>query len=492
MKPSLRQIDQLIRQGKGQLARLELQRINKSELVREDLVSIANFYRRVGLNHYGLKILNPIIRPSAAKISKPTQEELTEYGVLLINMGIFHEGMTLLDQVDARETPNALLFKAFGLFNQWDYFSAIPLLEKYIQSHSINEYQKHIGILNLLAAYVETQRFDLFDQNFGELFKFLSSNKYNLLLGNLFEIQAQRYFFEGQLKDARKSLHESAEYLKEAESFSLFLIKKWNFIFNLDHSKKHNTSEYLKLCDEAVKDGYSEGVRDMDLYRFLEFNDSPGLNYLYWGTPYSHYQNKIKNLNKQKLQTSEFNFLPKLKENFQGPHFDPLKNQFLQDNPLLMKMMYVLNHDFYRTLKVPEIYSLVYPENFYNPFISPDSIKQLILRLRKFLISEKLPYEITPDRGSLGLTLKPRIKNENQVGLLFSFHERSNNNIEKKLLFQKLKLFKLSSSREYTYGELRREALLCDTTFGRELAKATESGLLIKSGEGHASRYLIA
>lgn len=490
MKQSFSQIDQLIRQGKGQVARLELQRINKSKLERHDLVAVTNFYRRVGLNHHGLKILNPIIRPSAAKISKPTQEELTEYGVLLINIGVFYEGMSILDQVDIQQIPNALLFKAFGFFNQWDYASAIPLLETFIQSHSINEYQKHIGILNLLAAYVETQRFDLFDQNFAELFKYLSNNKYNLLLGNLFEIQSQRYFFEGHLTEARKSLHDSAEYLKEAESFSLFLIKKWNYIFNLDHSKKHNSSEYLELCAEATKDGYAEGIRDMDLYRYLKFNDSAGLNYLYWGTPYLHYRNKIKNLSLQQFQTPEFNFLPELKENFQGSEFDPLKNQFLQDNPLLLKMIYALNHDFYRNLKVPEIYSLIYPENFYNPFTSPEAIKQLILRLRKFLISQKLPYNVTANHGSWELQLKTRLKNENRVGLHFSFHNRTNTNIEKNLLFQKLKLFKLAA-RKYSYGELRREALLCDTTFGRELAKATEWGLLIKSSEGHTSRYRI-
>jgi hypothetical protein len=134
MNKYILEIDNLIKKGHGASAIHRLHRLNLSSLDRHHQLQVAQLFRRVGLNHQGLKILNPIVRPSGAKINQSTDEERAEYGVLLINMGVYHEGLILLDEVNVNEVPQALLFKSFGLFSQWDYQKAIPLIEKYIQS----------------------------------------------------------------------------------------------------------------------------------------------------------------------------------------------------------------------------------------------------------------------------------------------------------------------------------------------------------------------
>lgn len=495
----LQQIDLLIREGQGRLAAQELLKLNASSLDRPHLATAANLFRRVGMNTQGLKILNPIVRPSSKNFTAPTQAELTEYGALLINLGVFHEGLSILNSVDSKQTPSALLFKAFGLFNQWDYEQALPFLEAYIQNPSLNEYQRQIGALNLMATYAETWNFKLFDEGFKNLADYLLKNDYKLLLGNLFEIKAQRDFFDGNLKEAKKSLNTSAFFLTEAEAITLFLIKKWNYIFNLTTQNANDENAYFELRSEAIREGFAEGVRDLDLYRFAKAKNQRGIEYLYWGTPFSAYRKKIQRFNKQSSLTSDsflwspsqnnFLFSKKQPEQLDGPSkllqiINPIEDRSLQDNPLLMKLFFILTQDFYRELKAPEIYSLIFPENFYNPYSSPEVIKQLVFRLRKVMIQNKWPIELCVNRNAYSLQFKKLRKN--QFAIELSFINRTSSEIDKQLTIQKLRLYRLRdhAAKEYSYGELRRNSLQCDSVLNSELKKALQLGLVSKHGKG--------
>lgn len=497
-KQQLGLIDLLIREGQGRRARHELLKLNFSDLHRHHLATTANLFRRVGLNSLGLKILNPIIRPpSSQKIPQPTQAELTEYGALLINLGVFHEGLSVLNSVDTNQSPSALLFKAFGLFNQWNYEDARPLLEAYIKNPTLNEYQRQIGVLNLMAVFVETWNFKLFDDGFKNLSDYLLKNDYKLLLGNLYEIKAQRDFFDGNLNEAKKSLDKSAQFLTEVEALTLFLIKKWAYIFNLSDQTVTDEKTYSKLCSEAILEGFSEGVRDLDFYRFTKAANPSALNSLYWGTPFAAYRKKILRYNKQtsfiserilwqpgknhSLSCAEKNLNPSLIIN-------PIQDSELQKSPLLMKLFYILSQDFYRKPKAPEIYSLLFPENYYNPISSPETIKQLVLRLRRLLVKNKWPVQITLKNGKYAIESVGNKQSKSNFAIELNFLDRSSQEVDKHLVSQKLRLYRLIE-KDYTYGELRRNSLQCESTLNNELKKALSYGLLLKQGEGKYTRY---
>lgn len=462
---------------------------------RPRLVTVANLFRRVGLNDQGIKLLNPIVRSNSKNYIQPTQLELTEYGALLINLGVYHEGLAVLNLVDSSQVPSALLYKAFGFFNQWDYEKARPILEEYIRQPSLTEYQRQIGNLNLLAAYVETSNFQLFDEGFASISEYLTKNDYKLLLGNLFEIKSQRHFFEGDLKEAKKSLQASFQYLQQAEVSTVFLIKKWDYIFNLNAISANDENLYNKLCHEAISEGFSEGIRDLDLYRFSKTKNNQGLKYLYWGTPFAIYRKKITRFSGQSYKPSDTYIWMPSKVGFANNDFDSIKNMKIVNPiedltllacPLLMKLFYVLTQDFYRQLKSAELHSLIFPENFYNPNSSPEVIKQLVFRLKKVLIKNKWPLKLTVNSGRY--SLKPKKLYKNNFAFKLCFLDRTENEIEKQIVMQRLNLFKLKKI-DYTYGELRRNSQKCETSFGIDIKKALELGLLSKAGHNKSTRY---
>lgn len=165
---------------------------------------------------------------------------------------------------------------------------------------------------------------------------------------------------------------------------------------------------------------------------------------------------------------------------------NPIEDLTLLACPLLMKLFYVLTQDFYRQLKSAELHSLIFPENFYNPNSSPEVIKQLVFRLKKFLIKNKWPLELTVNSGRY--SLKPKKLYKNNFAFKLSFLDRTENEIEKQIVIQRLGLLKLKQI-DYTYGELRRISQKCETSFGIEMKKALALGLLTKTGHSKSTRY---
>ena len=88
---------------------------------------------------------------------EPSDQELIEYAGSLIEVGCLQEAFGYLERVDTKKFPEALLIRSFGLFANWDYVHAIPLLEQYIDNSKISDYQKLVGKINLAASMIFEQ-----------------------------------------------------------------------------------------------------------------------------------------------------------------------------------------------------------------------------------------------------------------------------------------------------------------------------------------------
>src|SRR5262249_7305239 len=131
---ALQAIDTHIRAGRSQQARVELLKLTRKRLAREQLLSVAALARRADLVSLALRLLNPLVRNTGKVPAEATEAEKAEYAASLIRIGATEEASLLLEGVDVDRAPETRLFQTYALVSRWEYARTIPLLQQYINS----------------------------------------------------------------------------------------------------------------------------------------------------------------------------------------------------------------------------------------------------------------------------------------------------------------------------------------------------------------------
>jgi hypothetical protein len=127
-----------IRAGRSAQAAKRLQQLNSVRVPREFRLPLANICRRAGLLNLGMRLLTPIVHPERAKAGvQATSAEMAEYGVLLHRLGATREALQTLDKADPRQVPDALLFRSFCHFSEWEFSGATKALEEYLKQEAV-------------------------------------------------------------------------------------------------------------------------------------------------------------------------------------------------------------------------------------------------------------------------------------------------------------------------------------------------------------------
>src|SRR4051794_13851571 len=102
--------DEAIRRGEIARAAHPLRELNLARIPKVWCLPLAKTCRRAGLTTSGLKILTPIVLSPQRRLSTvPTEEELSEYAILLQRNGSVREAQSLLSRLDGERVPDALL-----------------------------------------------------------------------------------------------------------------------------------------------------------------------------------------------------------------------------------------------------------------------------------------------------------------------------------------------------------------------------------------------
>ncbi len=414
-------IQTLIEAGSIAEAQSELM-LNESKFtLREQKLMLAHFYKRARLPDRSILLLRPYVRSSSKNPIKATDGEKLEYASALTLLDATKEARKLLDTVSVKTLDDYLLFTAFNCIREWDYLSAIEPLEKYISQIS-DSYKKAIGTINLLQSYISCAKLDLAKQliDEGSLEKFLVDKSKLRLLGNFYELTAQLYF---QKKDW--DLAESA--LKSAQKFSLnnksvddLFVNKWKLLVDMHRGDGEGNfkDRWLEMRSKAYALAHFETVRDLDFHYALCSRSDDILSYVYWGTPYEGFREKLRNSYRDKhskelhiedsCQRPIFKEREKLDFNFTAskvPRFDSaqIKEQaHLIKDSLELKLFDVLNADFYKEASAYFIFEKVYEDEFFNPNSSPAKIRQVVYRLKDTLKQMGAPITVSfEERGYL-------------------------------------------------------------------------------------------
>jgi hypothetical protein len=396
--------EELIRGGATKEAKALFQRVKLSEVPRRWRDSWARLAYRLSLPEAGLLCLHPFVRSDKRSASR---EEMLTYASLLVRAGAVHEGRELLDTLDPKDLPRADLYGAFACFKQWDYGEAIPKLLRYTKAAGLSKYEQTVGLVNLAAAYVTTGALEEARALLEKLEADCREAKYQLLLGNLFEISAQRSLFAGDLAAAESCLEKAESYLSATDTLDALFVKKWRAVLNVARSRGAEPAlgELRGVRALAAVKLHFETVRECDFYLAFHTKDPGTLGHLYFGTPYAPYRERIET---RLGYVAPLSFAWRLGEARASSLSLDLGagvcgKESMEPGSLLHRTLSALCQDFYRPMRTPELSAVIYPEELFNPGSSPVKVRQALKRLRALFARTGIAIDVA--RGPLGYQL---------------------------------------------------------------------------------------
>jgi tetratricopeptide (TPR) repeat protein len=396
----IRLCDEEIRAGQMARAAQRLRQMSVSDRIpREYILPLANVCRRAGVIVKGLRLLTPFVRPHKYQ-NESSAGELAEYGILLHRFGAFAESHSILSQVRADEVPEALLYMSFCHFSQWNHLEALPLLSDYF-SRDLSPYMRLVGRLNYAAILVHASRYEEALELIGEILSVSEQKQHGRLMGNAYELRAQVRLHRREFSAARSDLRQATALIGGNRSFDSFFVRKWNAVLcALEHC---DAKVLLDMRREALELLEWESAREADRFRLKVKFDQDLFDHLIFGTHWPNYKRMVcAELNKQ-VSREEYvfgescsNVLDLATGLVEGTQVsEPLSG-------LCHRVVSVFLNDFYSGRRVGDLFSELFPGEYFNIFTSPGRVRQAIYRTRAWFMENAVPLSIE-ERGGFYL-----------------------------------------------------------------------------------------
>lgn len=403
----LSQLDNWTKQGYKSLVLKELIRIVKAHPDPEYLPQLARIANRNHAYVLAFRILHSVISLDREGRGNASPDALITYATSLLWIGALEEAQSCLKRV--KNSTEALLTQAFIYFAQWDYKKSIPILVKYVNASQISTYQKLVGEINLLAAYISTGNFNQARTLVEILSEKLSADpNYKILYGNCLELQAQIEIHEGAFDRALVFLQEAEEILKELPGRSLLYVKKWKAIVGLSlHPAVQDSHDAIAIVKkEALLLRNWETLRDCDFHAARLTSDKNLLDRVLLGTPYQGYHDRIKLV--FGISAPPLHDLTYCPGEISRP---PLKIGLdLEDiygktflNPTSWSLLQLLTKDIYRPPRMGVVFSTLYPDEYFNPYTSPQRVRNSVFRFNEWAELQTIDFRIKINQGDFFL-----------------------------------------------------------------------------------------
>jgi hypothetical protein len=372
-----------IRNGHPLRAAERLAKINVAKVEKRWRLPLAKICRRAGLHSLGLALLRD--RENASP------SELAEYAVLLLRHGAVSEAERILQTLDGARAPEALLYRSYALFLNWQFEQAIPLLELYLQS-PLEPYTRLVGQTNLAFALTESRR----HQSALELTEEIRSSARQFgnrgLEGTCQALRAQMRIQERDLSRARKEIEAGHALHPLAQTNDHFLLMKWGLILEGLESKSPGPFNLLRQLALQAHDW--EACREADLFSLLVDYSEELFVHLYFGSPLAGLRERMK---------AELGSIPQRTTYVLGDKNSPrldLRTGQLDGETVLNtgkkehQLLQVLLKDFYRPLRIGGLFSQLFPGEHFNIESSAFRVHQIIRRTRGLLKKLGVPVQI--------------------------------------------------------------------------------------------------
>ncbi len=481
----IRKLEDLTRSGQFSQVEFLLSSISYRSISRVQALALANLARRAQLGRLALRIISPFARPGSKWESQVSVDELLEYAIILLRNGARVQSHRILDRIDPQTRPTALLYRGHCFISEWNYKEAIPILENFTAHESVASYQRLVGNVNLASGYVNEEMLDKARSLLTKLKIQTKEENATLLYAHCCELLAQVEIRESRWAAADSEIEESRRIISMGGAKTLLQIEKWTSIMEA-YKAGRVTPRMNSLRETAMKAMHWESVRDIDFYRGCIGKDSDLLSRVYFGTPFPSYKDRVLRLNrwyqppKNWIYSAESTDVKKIKRTVD---FEETTSVVAEGSSgvtrLITEVLKILLSDFYRPFDMVELFSLLYPNEYFIFPSSGNRARQAIFRFKEWVESNKHPLSLGKRGGDY--FLEP----ERGVGVHVQALKASQTKTEARLESLRSRfedeLFSLNQVREcfnISFGSA--QALL---------ASAVAEGLIEKVGAGPKTKY---
>lgn len=414
----LARLEELVRQGKGNLVRTELKRLRRSEIPREFFYQFSEVARRIDEPLLALQIMKPIIRAEIELSIPPNNKEKVAYATALITIGAYEEALEILSEVNSKNEPETLLYRAFAYFGQWKYAEAIPYLIRFINSEKITDYRRLVVKVNLLACYISADNSELALNLARELLEVTHKNSHWLLHGNTRELLAQLYIFSGQFAKAQIELDAAEKALSESQGMYLVFVKKWQLIVELLTNKDETIDAKVAMVRKsALANRHWETLREIDLFVALVEGNFEKMNEVLFGTPFTGYRKRAEKILGREIKLSNeisrsWGRDPEMRFSLMDSKVEDLRTGKIINLRIpksIFNFLTAISRDFYKPSSLGQVFSQVYPGEYFDPNYSPKKINNLVLRSRKIFKRHNLALRIEVLNQQYSLRISDKI-----------------------------------------------------------------------------------
>ena len=478
MAYDINQIDQLIRQGKQQRAWQILNEIRLVDIARDDLVTFSDFGVRIKRPKYSLAVLSRQMKKHLEKITEARPLEIIAYTKALIKMGLFLEAERWLRKIDQEHQLEVHNLKGRLFLSQWNYRKSTFHMKKYLQGLLPNSYGALVASLNLGAGLIYLKKYDEAIDLLSHTESVAKHQGHRIIAVNTNELLGQAHILSGRQAKGKAYIEASMVLLGKEKNVYHFYGRKWHCL--ADFLEKGDKETFLviknKLRQEALAAEYWEDVRDLDRRHAYLLQDHQVALKLFFGTYYESYK---KDIHRECLQGIEIpnHYLWQIQEDSSGPLTDMSETLKTLEKPRLL--FDALTTDHYRPLATGHLFSVLYPDEFFDPFSSPSRLYRNIRRLRK-----KMPDGITiavNQNGAFIKALKP-------MAFDLKIKERLQSNEEHR--FQELRCE--MKRRWFTTDEVCNLFAMSPRSSQRLIKKISERYKVERAGRGKSQRYRFA
>lgn len=310
---------------------------------------------------------------------------------------------------------------------------------------------------------------------------------HDLLYGNCLELSSQSAMFQRDFSRAAEFLEKGLCVFGEKKNIYEFFVRKDQAFLRLLNEGPNAAAldELAGIRREAETLGHWESIRDCDFYRAVAEQDDRLLNHVWYGTPFASYREKMVEMYGSPVQISR-SHVWRSDEQEERPNrvFDMRLAKEgnvaeLKPGQLVHRLFAILNSDYYRPFRMGEIYSKLFPNDYFCPFSSPDRIYQLVKRLRQWLAKSGIPIQVVEKDGDYALA------SEEPYGI--KVYKEKVGKPSQLVVFLRLK--QEWGERLFSARELSEFAEFSHSKANTLIAWAVDHGFLEKVGSGPRIKY---
>lgn len=483
LKKYFEELDILIREGRSVEARSRFQSIALKEIPRTDRVAYSELARRLNLAVLSLKALDPYVRPTGKHAVSATPLEKMEYAAALNRVGAIDEAISIFKTIEASEHWAVLFLQAGALFAKWDYKTAIPLLERYVNGGELPEYQRLVGEVNLAAALIYERDPRAATQLESILSKVCTKN-HRHLHGYVLQLQAENAVWDHRWIDARKIITQAQKILTASHTLEALFVRKWKFIVDLYCNEPKSLENLSFLKKEASRLRHWETLRSIDYHVAVALKEEALFTHLLFGTPFPSLTDRLK-LDYGGVVPSAPHYNWELTTSGKSTHTFSIE-KFLEgekapkEGKALHRLIETLTSDFYRPFRPAEIHSRVFPGEYFNPQTSVHRVAQMVNRLRLYWGSIESPMQVAESGGEyrLSCTAKCKVKLLNPVKEILHTTDLQIDRLKQQV-----------GSEIFGVDETRKLLQIPNWTAKRLLQHAVTENRLLRFGKGRYTTY---